>query len=518
MANASLSLGERLSITSNRPWFTNLKIFVVALALALAGAVVGSKFGLLMVVVGAGALFVVIALVVGTRLWWYMLYFLLTGYMFASRGFAGLGFFPLYVGEIGLLLGILTVVLAPFSRRIVWQGASVFVRPEFFSLVFFLMWSVYQTVPYIGEYQIDAIRDAMTYGYALFALIIMAAVPKSWVERFIDFYGRIIVYAVTWFPFFFFFSRMDSLDWLRFPGASHPLFYTKGTDVGVHLAGIAAFLLLGLDKGRYPRWMMWYVWIMWMISVVFYGSFGRSNFLVALVAVAIVFILRPLKTRFSRPLLIVVLAGCFMLITNTYSTLEIDIGADRKISAEQLVNNVISIFGEGNNATGSLEATKQWRLEWWDDIVNYTFFGDYYWMGKGYGVNLADDDGYQVSDDGSLRSPHNGHMTILARSGVPGFALWILFLALFGLLLFRKAVFGAALGATPYESRVAVWMLAYFIAFILMASFDVFLEGPMGGIWFWALIGLGFTYFLRSGDVVDPQEKLAAQSDTVQST
>ncbi len=26
--------------------------------------------------------------------------------------------------------------------------------------------------------------------------------------------------------------------------------------------------------------------------------------------------------------------------------------------------------------------------------------------------------------DNSLRSPHNGHLTILARTGVPGFALW----------------------------------------------------------------------------------------------
>ena len=48
--------------------------------------------------------------------------------------------------------------------------------------------------------------------------------------------------------------------------------------------------------------------------------------------------------------------------------------------------------------------------------------GPYKWTGKGYGINLADDDGYQI--DGSLRSPHNGHMTILARSGLPGITLW----------------------------------------------------------------------------------------------
>lgn len=34
-------------------------------------------------------------------------------------------------------------------------------------------------------------------------------------------------------------------------------------------------------------------------------------------------------------------------------------------------------------------------------------------------------------------------------------------------------------------------MLAYWFAFMVNASFDVFLEGPQGGIWFWCLFGFG---------------------------
>ena len=29
------------------------------------------------------------------------------------------------------------------------------------------------------------------------------------------------------------------------------------------------------------------------------------------------------------------------------------------------------------------------------------------------------------------------------------------------------------------------------IAFMINAAFDVFLEGPMGGIWFWTIYGVG---------------------------
>ena len=60
-------------------------------------------------------------------------------------------------------------------------------------------------------------------------------------------------------------------------------------------------------------------------------------------------------------------------------------------------------------------------------ILDYTAFGDHFWTGKGYGINLADSDGFQVVWEGSpLRSPHNSHLTFLARSGVPGLALWAL--------------------------------------------------------------------------------------------
>jgi hypothetical protein len=31
----------------------------------------------------------------------------------------------------------------------------------------------------------------------------------------------------------------------------------------------------------------------------------------------------------------------------------------------------------------------------------------------------------------------------------------------------------------------------YLIAFLINGSFDVFIEGPMGGIWFWSIYGTG---------------------------
>lgn len=70
-------------------------------------------------------------------------------------------------------------------------------------------------------------------------------------------------------------------------------------------------------------------------------------------------------------------------------------------------------------------------------VINYTVFGEHFWTGKGFGINLANVDGFQVYADQSLRSPHNGHLTMLARGGVPGLFFWVLLQASFALALFR---------------------------------------------------------------------------------
>ena len=128
-------------------------------------------------------------------------------------------------------------------------------------------------------------------------------------------------------------------------------------------------------------------------------------------------------------------------------------------------------------------------MNWWTDIVNYTVHGRYFWGGKGFGINLADDDGYQVGDR-TLRSPHNVHMTILARLGVPGLALWISTLLVWFSTMFRNAYMAWRNGEHTW-GRFFIFIACYALAAIIDASFDVALEGPMIGIWFWVLIGVG---------------------------
>ena len=160
----------------------------------------------------------------------------------------------------------------------------------------------------------------------------------------------------------------------------------------------------------------------------------------------------------------------------------------RPLTLQQMIENLFSVFGESSDP--GLEGTKQFRLAWWGEIVDYTVFGEQFLTGKGFGVNLADDDGFQTTADGSLRAPHNSHLTVLARMGVPGFVLWLFLQGAFSIGLLRATLAHRRAGEARLAA-VGAWILVYWVTMMVDTSFDPYLEGPQGGIWFWATLGLG---------------------------
>jgi hypothetical protein len=161
---------------------------------------------------------------------------------------------------------------------------------------------------------------------------------------------------------------------------------------------------------------------------------------------------------------------------------------DRSASTRQIVNNIASMAGEGQEQT---EGTKRWRVDWWNLIVNNTVYGPYFWTGRGFGLNLAEADGFgAIRLAHPLRSPHNVHMTILARAGMPGLALWWAFLASWFGMMMRAMWIARRRGQTDWAA-LFLFIACYAMAIVINATFDVTLEAPMQGVWFWCLIGLG---------------------------
>jgi hypothetical protein len=415
---------------------------------------------------------------------------LLIGYAFFGRSFAYLGVPPIFVGEMVLALGLLAALVSGGLL-------AVFRQPLAWVLVAFAGWCATRTVPYVRTYHLDALRDAVLWGYGVYALLVPAFLPRSgWIRKVPRWYARVLPWFVLWVPIGFLLFYFVGRSLPTVPGSDDvPLIDFKTGDASVHLAGVAAFLLLGLyqigggtRRGGGIRPLEWFIWAVWLVGFMFVAATNRGGALASFAAIFTVVLLRPAAARWKIPA-IVALATVLTLgvqVVNTSAPSLVD--RDREMSPEQIVTNLKSIVEGGGGE--ALEGSRRWRLAWWDRIMEYTIHGDLFWTGKGFGINLADDDGFQVASDHSLRSPHNAHLTVLARGGVPALFLWVLLQGAFALSMV-SAYLRAQRMRYDWWARLDLWVLAYWVASLVNASFDVYIEGPQGGIWFWSLIGFG---------------------------
>lgn len=470
--------------SAGRTWFSAVSVGLVG---GLAAIIVNPLF-LIAGLIGIAALFAIP--VMGHKVFWAYLLFLLFGYLFLGKGFAYIGVAPVYVAEIGLALGAVSV-LGLFLFKGLDTITSLF-RPEVALLLVFLAWQTLCTIPHLPTYGIYALRDAALWGYAAFALLILLMIPRRVVDKLFVLFGRMLPYYLMWLIVAWVFVKFNPLD-IHFPGSPVPIIHLKSGDVGVHLAGTAAFMLLRLDlRGHgWSNVKLWLLWSLWIVDWIAWGASNRGGMFSALIGIGIVLLWRP-RAQWQRPLAIAVVMVFLLFVTGISVS---SVGSDYGVSGQQMIANVTSTFG-GESSTG-LQGTKKWRQEWWQKIVGYTFGGEHFWTGKGYGINLTIEDGFvNKQDDDSLRAPHNAFMSILARSGVPGLVLWLVFLMSFGAMLARRA--SARRNADAWDARYAIWLLAYWLAYLFNGSLDVFLEGPMGGVWFWSIVGISLVYFTKS--------------------
>jgi len=171
-----------------------------------------------------------------TKLFLRGLLFILLGYGVIGRGFAYLGFNPLFVGEIVFALGILAWFRSG-NLGTSFEGWT----PKL--MLIFIGWSAFMTVPYIPQYGLMSLRDGVLWGYVFFAFIVFGVVVSSpGILRWMLLRYRIFAWvflASAWAVWTI--SSMGILEGLRLPGSYVDLFNIKGGDQLVHLAGIAAF-------------------------------------------------------------------------------------------------------------------------------------------------------------------------------------------------------------------------------------------------------------------------------------
>jgi len=376
-----------------------------------------------------------------------------------------------YLAEVTWLMGIVLMITQFRTLEFSWDR----------KIKLLLVWlgiGIIYILRGLKQYPLmDVIRDSFIINYSWFVLIIFLMKDQlpllkhklAEVYKWFPLIVTICFQLKTIFP--------ELIEISLFGGI--PFFLYKNGDLACHLLVATFFMMNGAIKMRLRYSLLNVILIGYLFLIT--ATYNRGGMLSYIIGLS-TFLFFSRKTALAQkyfsylkfiPIILIIVLPIYL---NTKETGNYE---GRKIGIEQLKTNVTSIVKHGKEQNG-LDENVLWRLVWWGKIIDYTFLGPYFLQGKGLGINLSLDDSIQIEDD-SLRSPHNFHLNILARFGVPLFFLWLYFLYTFFIQFKNNNL------SPEYLSYLSITL-----AFFINATFDVSLEGPMSAFPCWTFVGIAF--------------------------
>lgn len=402
-------------------------------------------------------------------------YFLLLGYFTLGKGFAYLHIpgTPIYIGEIFLALG-LVIFLYTFKGSLVHY---------FIPILLFCIWGMLITVRDFPDYGIETLRDSAMYYYALFSLILFTILYKrqniECLWRYLLFAFKLMLILHVIFKIGALFDITLDLEVPDTDGIR--LYWMKLGDLGALLAGATVLFLMEYKNNNHIKYYIYIVLSVIMAVIVF--AFNRGGFLAFLGGVGIYFLFQPLPWKIKYTFIIfIILIASFLLLPSK----SLDNETGRTLSKDQIVENVMTIVDPMGSRLGS--GTTRWRLMFWSELIDETANVSLI-SGQGLGPNLAGIFGYSPENEiRPNKHPHNYTVNVFARLGIFGLIFWIAINVSYFIRL-KQAI----QKSDGVLKDLLLFCLVIWFAMLINSSFDVYLEGPMGAIPFWAFMGVGLS-------------------------
>lgn len=403
---------------------------------------------------------------------------LLFGYLVGNRGFAQLmpiPNLPLLPAEFALLVGgSWLVVRCAFAHELPLR------RDSLNALVFlWILIGTCRVVLDVRQFGLLAIRDFAMIYYAAFFFLTQHIAADARARRFL-FWILLAASCVqpaaalltNAFPEFF-------LGTLTFRGV--PLIFFKG-DLALTFMAVSALLLACGIPERHRIWA-WPIATLELLYVI--GGGNRASMVGALVA-----LLWLLFSTVRRFVLLqfgaLVIAGLAL-----FAAAHLGQNAWAEEKARAITERVVSLgdfLGTGTYVTeesGGKGDNNRFRTVWWDAVWHETMHNNPV-FGLGFGYDLArsflQEFNPELAEDFTARSPHSILLSAVGRMGVLGLAA---FCAIATLLCFTTwRVVRTAVPARILGLWGALWVI------LISACFGVVLEGPMGAVVFWSMLGL----------------------------
>jgi O-Antigen ligase len=405
----------------------------------------------------------------------------LVGYLVGNRGFAQLNVphLPLLPAE--LVLGI----AIPCS---LWRAVRSKVLPFRldclnYALILFLIAGAIRIPIDIRRYGVMALRDFATVYYVLFFFLAQDWArdrrAMRWIERCFSVGFALVLPAFAAFQLWPDFIT----DHLSINGV--PLVYAK-SDIacGFMAAGLFWFLDAYSRKHRL---------IDLLLAASNFAGVLLSNSRAALVGLAVCLVWLAVEWavyrsgRILRYIVLICAFGCLALAGE--SLLPRKAGESSQLYTLYERALTIADFSGTYVPDVSMLSDKAdnntFRVVWWKAVIGETLDGGP-WFGMGFGHDLAERFAAiyypDETEDFSIRSPHCVLITIFARMGFVGLAIAVAIMVAIAIRTQRDAKY--SVGHQIYPAWLGCW------AIFLTSCFGVVLEGPMGAVAFWILLGL----------------------------
>lgn len=151
------------------------------------------------------------------------------------------------------------------------------------------------------------------------------------------------------------------------------------------------------------------------------------------------------------------------------------------ISPEFYIEHLSSLAGDPDApGAGSLAQRLDWAR---DTLATWSSSLPYIVWGEGFGFALID---FKLSATAVVRDPHNTFLTVLLRTGVIGFAAWMVVIVMLLLHAGRRAM--EAQGDVV-RTQVVAWLSTLLLLSLVKTIGQPYLEFSFGGLVFWAMAG-----------------------------
>ncbi len=443
------------------------------LAVSLATGIAEESYTAALAVCGA-LLLLVTARFSSPRLEAWILAAALAGYILGNRSFAQLsliGRLPVLPAE-AAMLGCLILIGYRSARG---QAKGLVHDPVNFAVIAWLFVGSVRIWPDFQRHGFMAVRDYAVIYYAFFFFAAQALASHGPSLRLLQ---RTIIGALALLP-----ATFLLLSQQRAGGVlpDSMLIFYKDDLVAACLAA-AVFLTFSAMPGR--RWMQ--AGAAAGLQVVLLGIQSSRAAVVALATSSVWWVVAQRWNYFKMQ------AGLFALgATAMVAVASAGKGPESRFAEIGMrMASIVDFSGTGAYAReehGYLSDNNRFRIVWWREVATevaetniLTGLGFGHDLSRGF-LQVYDQD---LGEQFSARSPHSIVFTTFGRMGLVGLATW---LGLVGAMV--AATLAAARRAREEDAAPLAWWSAAWVL-LVSACFGVVLEGPMGAVLFWSLLGI----------------------------